>query len=870
MRSSRDVEFGLDLPILRVKLLFLFVIFWENLMKLVKVFFFFVFLLTASVGITFGTTHTIAFGGASFTPNTLNVSTGDTVVWTGAWAFHAIQSTTIPNGANAFGPTNANTTSLTYIVSIAGTYNYQCNIHVGMGMTGSFTATAPAVKGITLSTTTVDFGSKRVGGTMNKTMTVTSKGPDAALTISSSPLSVGTMYTNSPTTLNRSLTVNSTETETITFVPTARGVFFDTLTINSDATVTADKIKKVFISGTGINAVFSGPTSLSFDKVRVGNSKQLTYTISNTGDDTLFLSSPLLSVNGFSIVSGAAQNILPGSTGSVTIKFSPTVKQNYSGSFTFTAQNNVSVPTIPIGGTGTAPIISFAPVSNYDMGIAFVGGTLTGSLQVNNTGDDTLHVSNVTIPTSQQGAKFTLTSPTTFTLLPGASTTIGFTYTSSTESTDNASMVITSDDPAALTNQISLIARSGLPKMSINTKDTIDFGNIRLGSSGNAFLTITNLGTYDLTFHIGNFSPDVFSLGSAPGTVPAQGNVQATFVFTPTIEGITTGMAIVTSNDSKNNNDTIYFKGTAIKSSLDFPASVDFHEVNINKTRDTALHLKNLGSGSAKIFRYKLSDPNNGFILLDTVAHTLTAKDSVSIKVRFAPSIEQVYAATLSIVTDEGTASTRQITLAGRGINSKLSTSSSVLDFGQLDTGTTVMKTFTITNNGSATATITSIKPTGDPSFTLGTITFPITINAGGSKDISVSFTPKTAGTFDGVATITVTEGSPISVALHGKGKITITGSVKGNSDNGLKMQIYPNPNSGKATIGITCLKPIDITLGLFDGTGKFIQGYEQTSFGAGEYSLPLGAESLASGTYYLRAISEGSLALEVKVVVVR
>lgn len=852
--------------------LFLFyTIFGKNVMKLAKAFLFSAFFLSISVGLSFGTTHTITFAGASFTPNTMNVSTGDTIVWSGAWAFHAIQSTTIPSGANAWGPTDGNTTSLSYVVSVAGTYNYQCNIHYLMGMTGSFTATAPAVKAITLSTTTVDFGSKRVGGSLSKTVTVTSKGPDAALTITSSPLTVGTMYTTSPTTTNRSISVNSTETETIKFTPTSRGTFYDTLTINSDATTTADQIKKVYISGTGINGVFSGPTTLSFDKVRVGNSKQLTYTFTNSGDDTLFLSSPALVGNGFTIVSGAAQNIAPGASGSIVIKFSPTVKQIYTGSFNITAQNNVNVPTVTIGGTGTAPIISLMPTSNYDMGIAFVGGVLTGSQQVTNTGDDTMHVSNVSIPLTQQGAKFTLTSPVSFTVLPGISTNITFSYTSSSESTDNASLVIASDDPAAATMQIALSARSGLPKMSLNTKDTIDFGSTRLGSSSNAFLTITNLGTYDLTFHIGNLSPDVFTLGSTPSSIPSQGNVQATFIFTPTAEGIVTGMAIVSSNDSKNNNDTIYFKGAGIKSALDFPASIDFHEVNINKTRDSVLRLKNFGSGSAKIFSIKLNDPNNGFVLIDTTAHTIGAKDSISVKVRFAPSLEQTYSATISIVTDDGAAPTRQIALAGRGINSKLSTAPSAIDFGTLDTGKTLAKTFTITNNGSAAATITAMKSNGDPSFTLGSVTLPLQIGASASKDISVSFSPKTAGTFDGTATITATEGSPISVALHGKGKITITGSVaRTNQDIGLKMQIYPNPNNGTATIGISCSKQMDIKLALYDATGKFIQSYDKTSFSIGEYTLPLRAESLTSGEYYLRAVSGGAVAVEMKVVVVR
>ena len=844
---------------------------FENLMKLAKALVLITFLLLVAVSMSFATTYTITFGGTSFSPSSLNVNTGDTIVWSGPWSYHAIQSTTIPNSAAAWGPTDGNTTSLTYVVTVAGTYNYQCNIHYLMGMTGSFTATTAAstTKAIQLSTTAIDFGSKRVGGSVTKTMTVTSKGPDASLTISSSPLSNGTYYTTSPTTTNRVIAVNSTETETLKFSPTARGTFYDTLTINSNATTVADQVKQIFLNGTGINGVFSGATSLSFDKVRVGNSKQLTYTITNTGDDTLFLSAPAISGTGFSVVTGSAQNIPPGLTGSITLKFSPTIKQVYTGSFNFTAQNSVSVPTITIGGTGTAPIISLAPAANYDMGIAFVGGGLSGSQQVTNTGDDTLHVTNVSL--TQQGAKFTLTSATSFTVLPGASTNITFSYISQTESTDNATLAITSDDPGATSKQIAISARSGLPKMSLDTKDTIIFGNARLGGSANAFLTITNLGTYDLTFHVGNFAPDVFSLGSAPSSIPSQGNAQATFVFTPTAEGIVTGMAIVTSNDDKNKNDTIYFKGVGIKSSLDFPSSIDFHDVNINKTSDSVLLLKNFGTGSAKIFSYKLDDPNNGFVLVDTSIHTIGAKDSISVKVRFAPTLEQTYGATLSIASDDGAGSVRQISLAGRGINSKLSTAPSALDFGTLDTGATLSKTFTITNNGTASATITSMKTTGDPSYGLGSVELPLQIASGAKKDISVSFTPKTAGTFDGTVAITATEGSPITVTLHGKGKITITGSVAGaNTDMGIKMQIYPNPNNGTATIGLTCSKQLNLQLALYDATGKFIHSYDQTSFGAGEYTLPLKAESLSSGEYYLRAVSGGTVAVEMKVVIVR
>lgn len=735
----------------------------------------------------------------------------------------------------------------------------------------AITVTSPT-KAFTVSTSTISFGSKRVGSSTNQTMSINSVGPDAALTISSSPLSLGIHYSNSPTGANRSISVGSSETETITFSPSVRGTLYDTLTINNDATTTTDQHKKIFISGTGINAVFTGPSTLSFDKVRVGNTKQLTYSFTNTGDDTLFLSAPSLSGTGFSFVgSPTSQNILPGAGGSFTVKFSPNVKQVYTGTLTITAQNNVAVPAISLGGVGTSPIISTA-TSNYDLGVTLVGSILTGSLQVTNSGDDTLHVTGVSIPTTQQGAKFTLSNGASgFTLLPGASTYLGFSYTSSTESFDNATMVINSDDPAATTKQVSLSARSGLPKMSLDTKDTIDFGSVRIGSHANAFLTITNLGTYDLAVHLGNFSPSVFSLVIDPGAISPSGNVQVGLVFTPTAEGIVTGMATVQSNDAKNSLDTIYFKGIGINSALDIPASVDFHELNINKTHDSVLTLKNLGTGGAKIFRYKLSDPDNGFVLVDTGAHAIAAKDSVTIKIRFAPKLEQTYAATVSVITDDGAAPTRVITLAGKGINSKLSADPSSIDFGTIDTGTSSAKTFTLTNTGSAATTITNVKITGSSYFTLGSVTLPLQIDAGANKNISVTFSPMAGGTFDGSAVITASEGSPISVSLHGIGKVKSIISVRATPEEiGLKMMLSPNPSNGSATIKLILAKPLHMMLALFDASGRLARGYEQSSFGTGEYSLPLATEMLASGEYYLRAIVGGVIAAETKVVVIR
>ncbi|MEP7234986.1 MAG: choice-of-anchor D domain-containing protein, partial [Ignavibacteriota bacterium] len=510
-------------------------------MKLAKSFLFIVVLLLVAISfvptLTYATTYTITFSGSSFSPNTLSVNTGDTIVWSGTFSAHVIESTSLPSGASHIGPSSTSATTFVYIVSVAGTYNYQCNYHYMMGMTGSFTAAASSstTKALTLTASSVNFGSKRVGSSTTQTLTLNSTGPDAALTISSSPLAIGTMYSHSPSGTNRSIAVNSSETESFIFSPTGRGTFYDTLTINSDATTAADQVKKIPIVGVGIDAVFSGASDVPFSKVRVGTNKQVVYTVTNSGDDTLFLAAPSVTGTGFTLVGGSAQNIPPSGTVNITLKFSPTSKVGYTGSLVLSAQSSVSIPSISLSGAGSAPVLTLLPATNYDMGLTRVGAVLQGAIQMTNTGDDTLHVSGISIPNTQQGSKFTLTSAASFNLLPAATSNITFTYTSSSEATDAATLVINCDD-AIPSRQIGISARSGLPKMVLTTTDTTDFGGVRIGGSALGSVIVTNSGTFDLSLSIDEFSSPLFTMSQISASIPPKSTGGVQIAFAPTAE----------------------------------------------------------------------------------------------------------------------------------------------------------------------------------------------------------------------------------------------------------------------------------------------------------------------------------------------
>ena len=82
----------------------------------------------------------VANNSNSYVPSVLTISLGDTVEFTNVGGFHNVNATlsTYPNNPQGFGNTvSSSNWSFQHIFTIAGTYNYQCDPHVGMGMTGT-------------------------------------------------------------------------------------------------------------------------------------------------------------------------------------------------------------------------------------------------------------------------------------------------------------------------------------------------------------------------------------------------------------------------------------------------------------------------------------------------------------------------------------------------------------------------------------------------------------------------------------------------------------------------------------------------------------------------------------------------------------
>src|SRR6266513_2662349 len=92
-------------------------------------------------------TTNVSFGNFSFSPKSVTIKVGDTVVWTNAGGSHTVTG----DGSDPFCGNNAIPTSCSHTFNTAGTFPYHCIPHQSIGMTG--TVIVQAVSGTPPSVT---------------------------------------------------------------------------------------------------------------------------------------------------------------------------------------------------------------------------------------------------------------------------------------------------------------------------------------------------------------------------------------------------------------------------------------------------------------------------------------------------------------------------------------------------------------------------------------------------------------------------------------------------------------------------------------------------------------------------------------------
>lgn len=82
----------------------------------------------------------------SFNPSNITIDLGDTVRWTNSSGLHNVNGTTTTFSGNpeSFGNSISGNFTFEHKFMTAGTYNYRCDQHFSMGMTGTITVLPPS------------------------------------------------------------------------------------------------------------------------------------------------------------------------------------------------------------------------------------------------------------------------------------------------------------------------------------------------------------------------------------------------------------------------------------------------------------------------------------------------------------------------------------------------------------------------------------------------------------------------------------------------------------------------------------------------------------------------------------------------------
>jgi hypothetical protein len=329
---------------------------------------------------------------------------------------------------------------------------------------------------------------------------------------------------------------------------------------------------------------------------------------------------------------------------------------------------------------------------------------------------------------------------------------------------------------------------------------------------------------------------------------------------------------------SLHGNNTLIEAGDITPATAD---NTDFGNVKTGTFLTKTFDIKNAGPGSLNVKNISFEGANAADFALvtpPTFPFNVAANGTQTITVQLTPAADGDRTATLRVQNNDFNEGDYKVAVKGKGVSPEINVKgnnqdiasgdltaglANHTDFGSVNVNATQTRTFTIQNNGQGELVLNSIAFSGPNAgeFTLTpSVTFPVNIATGATKDITVQFAPLAAGIRNSVITIVNDDAneSNYMFALQGIGN-TPTAIHEVVSPNGFA-KLYPNPTADAATIELTLKKEEHIIISVFGVDGKQVMQAVDQRLSAGEQHLTVNTASLANGTYFVQIASESQV----------
>ncbi len=590
----------------------------------------------------------------------------------------------------------------------------------------------------------------------------------------------------------------------ITFAPVTEGTYNGhTLVLNYNNGVDTSTIT-ISLSGIGSPAANLGVQDKNYPDTPMNSAGVGPSLVRVTNSSTMTASSmSVVLPTGFSYRGGTYPGLSGNCSSSLAgngfcnldIVFTPLASIAYASTLTVNYHDGTVSRSATSTLTGTGITSNELYLSFYDQvtyANIFVGRTPyeTKIIRVGHGGSSTPATISSLITTSSD---FTITNNSCPSVLSGGATcnvTVAFSPQSAGLKTSALQLIYDSLGLSS-TKTRTLTGTGVAPAVITPSSSPLAFGSRPINASYDLDLTLTKTG-YNISSPTGTITGSGFTFkgGSYPGTggtCPTTGSFPASckvvITFTP--------IAIVNYNGTFTLNYSNGYQVVPLTVSLTgsgFPtarllfssSTYSFGQVIQTQTSERTLTVTNNGAAQASAlsystisapFRYKGgSFPGTG----GTCSNTLNISGSCVIVLEFAPTAVAVSSQTLTISYLDGyTTSQTSATITGEGLAQAILSISdgSPYQFGTVNVGASIDKSFTITNSGSVSGTTITGSFTSAFSFKGGTFpgtggTCTTSLSAGATCTIILSFTPTAATSYSGNFTLNYNDGLRLQTEL--------------------------------------------------------------------------------------------------------
>ncbi len=663
----------------------------------------------------------------------------------------------------------------------------------------------------------INFGNVLTGTTKRDSVTVTNNG--TAPLIISSVSSSNIVFTTLPTGIT-TIAPGGNSKFYITFAPTVDGLRTAYIIFNHNADGLKDTVN---VSGTGISPQFaSNPSSINFGNVLTGTTKRDSVTVTNNGTAPLIISSVSSSNIVFTTLPTGITTIAPGGNSKFYITYAPTVDGLRTAYIIFNHNADGLKDTVNVSGIGISPQFASNP-SIINFGNVLTGTTKRDSVTVTNNGTAPLIISSV----SSSNIVFTTLPTGITTIAPGGNSKFYITYAPTVDGLRTA-YIIFNHNADGLKDTVN-VSGTGISPQFASNPSIINFGNVLTGTTKRDSITVTNNGTAPLIISSVSSSNIVFTtLPTGITTIAPGGNSKFYITYAPTVDGLRTAY-IIFNHNTDGLKDTVNVSGTGISPQFaSNPSIINFGNVLTGTTKRDSVIVTN--NGTAPLIISSVSSSNIVFTTLPTGITTIAPGGNSKFYITFAPTVDGLRTAYI-IFNHNADGLKDTVNVSGTGISPQFTSNPSIINFGNVRTGTTKRDSVTVTNNGTAPLIISSVSSSNIVFTTLPTgIT---TIAPGGNSKFYITYAP----TVDGLRTAYI-------IFNHNADGLKDTVNVSGTGISPLFTSNQSSINFGNVRTGTTKRDSVTVTN---NGTAPLIISSVSSS-NIVFTTLPTGITTIAPG----------------------